>query len=74
MQPDKYIKSEPILVSELIFNKGTKDYILETYFEKVGKGDLKGIFAFIYNGEWYVPKYGCDTLQMILEDELLENN
>ena len=54
--------------------KELTEYILKEYFEKVGKGNLKGIFAFIYNSEWYVPRYGCDTLQMILEDELLENN
>ncbi len=44
--------------------------ILNNFFIFVPKEEVGDKQAFLIEGKWYVPRYGCDTIEMLL-DELL---
>jgi len=42
--------------------------ILDNYEPIKPRAALLGAGAQIVNGQWYLPKWGCDTLQHILDE------
>jgi hypothetical protein len=37
-------------------------------FEKCSKGDWPKHEAYLIDGEWYHPLWGCDTMQTIIDE------
>lgn len=65
---DEGEETNRILLSELREFIGplcTKEEILKEFFIEVSASD-EGIS--IVNGKWYVPKFGCDTLEKVLDN------
>jgi hypothetical protein len=48
----------------------TLDGIIFEYFTE-GQPSEEGVTQYI-DGKWYAPRYGCDTIQMMLEEILGE--
>lgn len=41
---------------------------LNKYFERMEGETVLHVGEFLIDGEWYFPKYGCDSIQMFMDE------